>query len=1582
MSDLIALMQTINQFKKKRLVISPLALLTLSACGGSGSSSESGSVSTTTVTGAVVKGPLQNALVFLDLDGDGQLGAAEQSTRTDSTGSFSFLSSSSNASVVAKTDATTIDTSSGEVLDNVTLKAPAGAEVVTPMTTIMQESSLSAADVVKVLGLPASVNPLTFNPFSGTENAAVALQVEKASQQVMTTIKAVSAAAEGAGASAEDAFSVALEAIVDVVKEKSIGSGSLDLANASQLDTITSKVGIKLKENASVDSAKFEAVASDLKDAVANVNKQIFEVTDLTSDASKAAFAVSTDLQVQVKGAATTGSTATISFANADNVTAATAMREEVIAAQGPENEDAAQGPKNEDVAEEIVEIPIVVVPSGGGGSPAAPVVSNKTAVKLASSPLTVTSSDWTSDKALGWQDEVTIEVALDNSTNIFTGGSNIVLTLNVSGVAGAASPNAEVTLDYNSSTNKFEGTYKVPVNATASDLSISSAKINVVPNDTETYEMSSTIASGLAGKSLGASLDSILPSVTVSSISYDTATDTITIVGTGFDDVADLDLSKLKLDIDNDGATTTDETFSSSEGTVSVSSTGATIVLSSSVASIVEGMTEFGLGTDNTRDYFEISAGFFKDSAENTSVGTDDIKWKIPTITSANYKASTKTLSLYGEDLDGLTTSAISDANFKDYFTWKIDGTTAVTVQNTDIESIARTGSLAIDVVLKDTAAVVTNANVGGAITDTFSISNGFIAGLTQSLPSDVNIVNDTVAPSLASFSITGASDGDKISPDSDPISIVATMSESVKAGSSMTVQLNVSNSQRDSGPYAIQLTAADAGTTLTGNFQPTSQDNQTNAISVNGASLSFTAGTDLIALQDLAGNLATASDIALSGITKITASTGDIFVDRSAPAAQLQSAKYDHSTNSIILTAKSTNPFTQIEETADEQQDIKSYLDWSKFNWVIDSDGKEIKLNDAAGLDPTAANTTYVTSAKINEANTTLTIKLTDAGGTLLEGDANFANYGASSTLTENVDSLKIYEGFIRDKAGNYADLDGSGTASSSDSVAITGLTYENGGSASTAPSVSQLYYWNEAGSAWVAAGTSGSTLKFGDTLKFKAELSSGVSKGSKFTAELKTRDSADTPLLFEATSNGTDLIAETLVGSSNAVLVAAGDVSDNLKLVNFTKGTNTADGLAVSGQYTPTSTGLSAIASDTLMGFAVDGAKPQLSITAANYNPSTNKLILTTSSDYLFASSSQSTAIVEETSATKNISSQLGSGSVAISWQSGSTEIFSITNAEISSATGKGAFVTATNKLEIELKNPGTLESKSAYGIDFANLSGSADKITIAAGFFGDAAGNTYGTAMTVPITFDDNTAPKIVSVDTKPNDFPDGTYSAAGGSYPIDGYENGKIPLSITFDEVLHSSSTMRVKLSSQKTVDLSLDSDAAGGNVLTGIYTIGAADTASNLDITDVIDAQANVYDLYGNKMLVTSDIPAGKNLSDNSNINISNLNSADVLVDAGTSGVLEAGDELLFRFTRAVDDTTSGHTDFQSKLDDISGFPASPDAGKYQWNLSYDRLTVTLDGPVSLDGNGDLIITETVNLTGTDEVLTFTFDVA
>ena len=53
--------------------LSILSLLFVSACGGGGggSSSNQNQQITNNYSGAVVKGPLQNALVFLDYDNDG-----------------------------------------------------------------------------------------------------------------------------------------------------------------------------------------------------------------------------------------------------------------------------------------------------------------------------------------------------------------------------------------------------------------------------------------------------------------------------------------------------------------------------------------------------------------------------------------------------------------------------------------------------------------------------------------------------------------------------------------------------------------------------------------------------------------------------------------------------------------------------------------------------------------------------------------------------------------------------------------------------------------------------------------------------------------------------------------------------------------------------------------------------------------------------------------------------------------------------------------------------------------------------------------------------------------------------------------------------------------------------------------------------------------------------------------------------------------------------------------------------------------------------------------------------------------------
>ena len=81
--------------QRKLATISPLALLTLAACGGSSSGGGSSvAVSLTNFAGNAVKGPLQNAFVFLDLDGDGAYETAdgEKGVWTDADGGYSITS--------------------------------------------------------------------------------------------------------------------------------------------------------------------------------------------------------------------------------------------------------------------------------------------------------------------------------------------------------------------------------------------------------------------------------------------------------------------------------------------------------------------------------------------------------------------------------------------------------------------------------------------------------------------------------------------------------------------------------------------------------------------------------------------------------------------------------------------------------------------------------------------------------------------------------------------------------------------------------------------------------------------------------------------------------------------------------------------------------------------------------------------------------------------------------------------------------------------------------------------------------------------------------------------------------------------------------------------------------------------------------------------------------------------------------------------------------------------------------------------------------------------------------------------------
>ena len=302
-------------------VISPLALVAVSAC-------KSPHTTNSAVSGNIVKGPLSNALVFLDLDGDNVLDANEQSIRTDANGKFTINTTAANYKIVALTDDSTVDTSSGAILSGVTLSAPQGASVVTPTTTLMEEGGLTKEEVAEVLGLPDGVDPLTFNPFAAGVDAATALAVEKVSQQLMTAVSSFASAAEGAGASEKGAFEAALKSVVDVVKTKaakakdpnaSAADKKIDFTKADDLELIKAQVTTKAAALDGIDMTTMNAIANDTRDAIKNVNDKVATVTDLKSDATKNIFSTTQVLKDQVKNASVdkkAGKVANIAFKN------------------------------------------------------------------------------------------------------------------------------------------------------------------------------------------------------------------------------------------------------------------------------------------------------------------------------------------------------------------------------------------------------------------------------------------------------------------------------------------------------------------------------------------------------------------------------------------------------------------------------------------------------------------------------------------------------------------------------------------------------------------------------------------------------------------------------------------------------------------------------------------------------------------------------------------------------------------------------------------------------------------------------------------------------------------------------------------------------------------------------------------------------------------------------------------------------------------------------------------------------------------------------------------------------------------
>ena len=332
---------------KNRTVLNPtpLALLTLAACGGG---SDSSTPSFSASSGKVEDGPLQNAIAFLDYNDNGILDAGEPSERTGVDGSYSLTPTQANYSIVAVTDETTFDTISQSFVPGITLKAPSNSSMVTPTTTLMEDGGLTAGEVMAVLGLPEDMDPFTYSAHADisaltgtakTDAEELALQVELANQQILSVVNSFAATAQGSGVSEAAAFSAALMSVAEVIKTEANKATvvTLDLSDATALGAIetkiVSKVNVLAASDATIKNNEFAATMAETVKAAVVVNTKIQTITDtdLTSSATKDILSISQVLKNQVHEAAvatvtnnagnaagTAVTTATVAFASTD----------------------------------------------------------------------------------------------------------------------------------------------------------------------------------------------------------------------------------------------------------------------------------------------------------------------------------------------------------------------------------------------------------------------------------------------------------------------------------------------------------------------------------------------------------------------------------------------------------------------------------------------------------------------------------------------------------------------------------------------------------------------------------------------------------------------------------------------------------------------------------------------------------------------------------------------------------------------------------------------------------------------------------------------------------------------------------------------------------------------------------------------------------------------------------------------------------------------------------------------------------------------------------------------------------------
>ncbi len=253
--------------KLQRLVlfIASAGLLTLYGCGGGDSSSPAPApvpvpvITTTDVAITVVDGPIQNATVCLDINGNGLCDAGEPSAKTDATGKVTLTVEKADAgkyAVLAVVGTDAVDADTGKVPVPFTLSAPADAvAVVSPLTTLVQQTiastGASTADAAAAVQATTGITVSLFQDFTkvaapsdGSMSAATVARMV-----VVTTQQQTTALGSGVVGSAATGGAKITQADLDSVIQKKLLELLPDLVTALRDPAVQAAATPKAKED-------------------------------------------------------------------------------------------------------------------------------------------------------------------------------------------------------------------------------------------------------------------------------------------------------------------------------------------------------------------------------------------------------------------------------------------------------------------------------------------------------------------------------------------------------------------------------------------------------------------------------------------------------------------------------------------------------------------------------------------------------------------------------------------------------------------------------------------------------------------------------------------------------------------------------------------------------------------------------------------------------------------------------------------------------------------------------------------------------------------------------------------------------------------------------------------------------------------------------------------------------------------------------------------------------------------------------------------------------------------------------------